>query len=162
MPPSASTVAGCALALATAMFGRPGGLARSLLKPIKRPPLPALGHSRHREQPLDFISVTGVDAKHVSDGETTSRPLEHPDLITCSYTALDDQSQVRARSQRLGKPARKQLVAHPDSKPPARDSWLGNLKHRGADLPALADKSVVHLHPFGGEILAELAVPKRS
>src|SRR5262249_37288815 len=66
------TVARCALALATARFGRPGGLARSLLKPIKRPPLPALGHSRHREQPLDFIPVTGVDAKHVLDAETTS------------------------------------------------------------------------------------------
>src|SRR5262249_51011073 len=41
------TVAGPALALATSRFGRLGGLALALLKPINRPPLPALGHSRN-------------------------------------------------------------------------------------------------------------------
>ena len=44
----------------------------------------------------------------------------------------------------------------------AIDSWLGNLENSGADLPTLADESVVHLNPFGGEILAKLAVSKRS
>ena len=81
-----------ALALATSRFGRLGGLAVALLKPINRPPLPALGHSRHRKQPLDFIAITGVDAKYISDGETMSRPLDYPDLIPRAYTPLDDQS----------------------------------------------------------------------
>src|SRR5690348_15453884 len=105
-----AAVAGRALALATSRFGRLGGLAFALLKPINRPPLPALGHSRDRKQPLDFIAITGVDAKHVSDGETMSRPLDYPDLITRPYTTLDDQSQVRAWSQCLGKLARKHLI----------------------------------------------------
>src|SRR5262249_38288983 len=65
-------------------------------------------------------------------------------------------------SQGLGKEARKQFIVHPNSQTPARDAWLGNLKDRGADLPTLTDKGVVHLNPFGGEILAKLAVSKRA
>src|SRR5262249_56287485 len=42
-------VAGRALALATSRFGRLGGLAFALLKPINRPPLPALGHAWNRK-----------------------------------------------------------------------------------------------------------------
>jgi hypothetical protein len=56
----------------------------------------------------------------------------------------------------------KHFVIHPNSKPPARDSWLGNLKNCGADLPTLADERLVHLNPFGGEILAKLAISERS
>lgn len=78
------------LALATSRFGRLGGLAFALLKPINRPPLPALRHSRSRKQPLGFIAITGVDAKYVSDGETMSRPLDYPDLITRPHATLDD------------------------------------------------------------------------
>jgi hypothetical protein len=77
-------------ALATSRFGRLGGLALALLKPINRPPLPALGHSRNGKQPLDFIAITGVDAKYVSEGETMSRPLDYPDFISGPYTTLDD------------------------------------------------------------------------
>jgi hypothetical protein len=58
--------------------------------------------------------------------------------------------------------ARKHFIIYANSKPPARDSWLGNLENRSADLPALADERFIHLNPFGGEILAKLAVFKRS
>ena len=83
-------VAGRALVVATSRFGRLGVLAFALLKPINRPPLPALRHSRSRKQPLDFIAITGVDAKYVSDGETMTRPLDYTDLIAGPYTTLDD------------------------------------------------------------------------
>jgi hypothetical protein len=86
----AVAVAGRALALATPRLGRLAGLAFVLLKPINRPPLPTLGHLWNRKQPLDFIAITGVDAKYVSDGEAMSRLLDHPDLITRPYTSLDD------------------------------------------------------------------------
>src|SRR5215831_18974626 len=54
------------------------------------------------------------------------------------------------------------LVVHPNSKPPARNSWLGNLENKGSDLPTLSDERVVHVNPFRREILAELAVGERS
>src|SRR5262249_57133688 len=78
------------LGLATARVGGLGGLDFALLKPISRPPLPALGHSRDRKQPRDFLAITGVDAKDVPDGETVIWPIEHPDLITRPDTSLDD------------------------------------------------------------------------
>jgi hypothetical protein len=58
--------------------------------------------------------------------------------------------------------ARKHFIVHPNSKPPAWDSWLRNLKNSGADSPTLADEGIVHVNPLGGEILAKLAVSKRS
>jgi hypothetical protein len=39
---------------------------------------------------VDFIAITGVDAKDVSDGETVSRPLDYADLITRPDITLDD------------------------------------------------------------------------
>ena len=78
------------LGLATARLSRFGGLAFALLKPINCPPLPALGHSRYRKQPWDFFAITSVDAKYVSNGETMSRPLDYPDLITGPYATFDD------------------------------------------------------------------------
>src|SRR5262249_15523135 len=63
---------------------------------------------------------------------------------------------------RLGEAARKQLIIHPNSKPPAGDSWLRNLNNSGSDLPTLSDERIVRLNPFGREIFAELTVSKRS
>jgi hypothetical protein len=60
------------------------------LKPINGPPLPALGHSRNRKQPRNFVAIPGIDAKHVSDGEAMSRPFDYPDLITHLYTSFVD------------------------------------------------------------------------
>src|SRR5262249_7820057 len=77
-------------ALPTSRVGGLRGLASTLLKPIYRPPLPALGHSRNRKQPRDVIAITGVDAKYVPDGKTMSRPLEYPDLVTRPYRTLCD------------------------------------------------------------------------
>src|SRR5262249_55779072 len=51
---------------------------------------------------------------------------------------------------------------HPNSKPPARDSRLRNLKNSGSDLPTLSDERIVRLNPFGRETFAELTVCKRS
>jgi hypothetical protein len=78
------------LAIATCRFGHLGGLAFALLKPIDRPPLPAFGHARNGKQPLDFVAITSVDAKYVSDGEAMSWPLDHQNLITRPPTTLDD------------------------------------------------------------------------
>src|SRR5207237_2825431 len=64
--------------------------------------------------------------------------------------------------QCLPEAARKHLVVHPHSKPPARHPRLGNLEHGSPDLPAFADERVVDLEPFGGEVLAELAVGDRT
>src|SRR5262249_54620159 len=108
------------------------------------------------------MAITGVDAKYVSDGEIMIGSLDYPDLISGLHITLDDHSEVRPWAQGLGKVARKQLIVHPDSKPPARNSRLGNLKNNGPDLPALADERIVHLNPFRREVLAKLAVGKRS
>ena len=61
-----------------------------VLKKIRCPPLPRVGHLRNRKQPLDFMPITGVDAKHISDGETMFGPFDDPDLISCPDVTLDD------------------------------------------------------------------------
>jgi hypothetical protein len=71
-------------------------------------------------------------------------------------------SEVRPGSQRLREAARKHLLVHPNAKPPARYSWLGNLENKGSDLPTLSDERVVHVNPFRREILAQLTVGERS
>src|SRR5262245_48285558 len=53
-------------------------------------------------------------------------------------------------------------MIHPNSKPPAGDSRLGNLKYRGPDLPTLSDEGIVYLNPFCREVFAKLTVGKRS
>src|SRR6267378_1064650 len=58
--------------------------------------------------------------------------------------------------------SRKRFVVHPDSQPPTRDSWFGNLENRAPDLPTLAHERVVELHPFRGQVLSELAVRERT
>ncbi len=88
--------------------------------------------------------------------------LDYPDPISGPHITLDDYSEVRPRSQRLGEAARKHLVVHPNSKPPARYARLGNLKNNGSDLPTLSDERIVHLNPFRRKILAKLTVCKRS
>ena len=148
--------------LATAGFSPIRGAAFGPLKQINRPPPPALGHLRNRKQPFDVLAIAGVDAKYVSDGEIMIGSLDHPDLIPYPHTTFDDQSEVSPWSQRLGEAARKHLVVHPNSKPPARYSRLGNLENKGSDLPTLSDERVVHLNPFRREVLAKLAVGKRS
>ena len=87
-------------------------------------------------------------------------PLNHPDLVSSAHTPLDDDSQVSARSHRLGEAARKDPIIHPSPKSPARDSWLGNLENRGPDLPTLSDERIVHLDAFRREVFAKLAVGK--
>src|SRR5205823_4649780 len=108
------------------------------------------------------IAITGVDAKYISDGEIMIGSLDYPDLISGTHITLDDYSEVRPRSQRLGETARKHLIVHPNSKPPARYSRLGNLKNNGSDLPTLSDERIVHFNPLCREILAKLPVCKRS
>jgi hypothetical protein len=88
--------------------------------------------------------------------------LDYPNLISSAHCALNDDSQVRARSHRLGEAARKDRIVHPNSKSPARDPWLGNLKNGGPDLPTLSDERMVHLYAFRREVFAKLAVCKRS
>src|SRR5262249_28403416 len=96
------------------------------------------------------------------NGEIMTGSLDHPDLISSPHITLDDDAQVSPGPQRVDEAARKQLIIHPDSKPPARDSRLRNLKHGGSDVPTLSDERIVRLNPFNREIFAELTVCKRS
>src|SRR5262249_43155889 len=117
-------VAGRTRALATPRSGRLLGLTFALMKPINCPPLPALGHSRNRKQPRDFIAIAGVYAKHVSNGENMIWSLDDINLVSGSHIPLRDESEEGSRPQRLGEAARKHFIIHPNSKPPARDSRL--------------------------------------
>src|SRR3954468_18191733 len=133
-----------------------------LSKRILRPPLPGLRHLRYGDQSTGFTVITCIDAKYIADGEALIGPPDDPDLLAGLHLAFGDDPQVRPGPHRLGEAAREHLVIHPNPEPPAGNARLGHLKHSTADLPALADKRVVHLDPFGGEILAKLAGRKRS
>ena len=126
------------------------------------PASPTVGQLGNRNQSPQLIAITDVDAQDISDGEIMIRSFEHPDLIARTQLTLRDNSQAGPGSQRLAKVAWKQLVIHPNCKPPAGDPRPGNLENRRSDLPTLSDQRVVHLDPFGGEILAKLAVRKRA
>jgi hypothetical protein len=118
------------------------------LKQIIRPPPPALRYPGNRKQPLGLIAITGVDAKYISDGEIMIGSLDYPDLVSGAHITLDYYSQVSPGSQRLGETARKHLIVHPHSQPPARYPRLGNLNNSGPDLPTLSDERIVHLDPY--------------
>jgi len=136
------------LPLGTSWFGRIRRTILGLSKQIAGPPSPARGHPGNHKQPFDFIAIAGVDAKYISDGEIMIGSLDYPDLISRPHITLDNYSEVGSRSQRLGEAARKHLVVHPNSEPPARYSRLGSLKNNGSDLPTLSDEHIVHLNPF--------------
>jgi hypothetical protein len=105
-----------------------------------------------------LIVIAGVDAKYVSNSEIMIGSLDHADLIPGPDITFDGNSEVSPGSQRLGEAARKRPVIHPNSKPPARYSRLGDLKNKGSDLPALSDQRVVHVNPFRREVFAKLTV----
>jgi len=108
------------------------------------------------------MAITGVDAEYMSNGEIMIGSLDDPDLISGPHITFDDDSQISPGSRRLGEAARKQLIIHPNSQPPARDSRLGNLENRRPDLPTLSNERLVRLDPFCREILAKFTVSKRS
>jgi hypothetical protein len=116
----------------------------------------------NRKQPFDFIAITGVDAKYISDGEIVIGSLDYPDFVSGPHITFDDQSQVSAGPHRLGKAARKHLIVHANSKPPARYSRFGNLKNHRPNLPALTHERIVHVNPFCREVFAKLTVGERS
>jgi hypothetical protein len=146
----------------TPWFGRIRGTILSLLKQIARPFLPARGHPGNFKQSPEFIAVTSVDPKHVSDGEIVIRSLDYPNLIPGPDITLDDYSEVSPRSQSGGETAREHLIVHPNAQPPTRYSRLGNLDNHGADLPTLSDERIVYPNPFCRDVLAELTVCERS
>jgi hypothetical protein len=146
----------------TPWFGRIRGTLLSLLKQIAHPFPPARGHPGNLKQSPDFIAVTSVDAKHISDGEIMIRSLDYPNLIPGPDITLDDYSEVSPRSQRVGETAWEHRIVHPNAKPPTRYSWLRNLDNNGSDLPTLSDECIVHLNPFCRDILTELTVCERS
>ena len=108
------------------------------------------------------MAITGVDTKYISDGEIMIGSFHYADLIFSRHVTLDNYSQVSSGPQRIREAARKHLIAHPNAKPPARYSRLGNLKNYGTDPPALSNERIVHANPLGREIFAKLAVGKRS
>src|SRR5262249_55272989 len=132
-----------------------------LLKPIDRPLPPALRHSWSRKQPLDFIAITSVDAKYISNGEIMVWSLDHPDLIAGAEFALDDNSQVSPGTHRLGEATRKHVIVHSNPEPPTGYSRLGNLNNSSPDLPTLADQRFVDVDPFSGEVFAKLTECQR-
>src|SRR5437016_1762678 len=78
--------------LATSRLGRIRGAAFGMLQPIIRPPPPALGHSGNRKQSVGLIAITGVDAKHISNGEIMIGSLDYPDLISGPHITLNHDS----------------------------------------------------------------------
>ena len=78
--------------LTTSRFVRIRGAVFGLLKPIVRPPPPALGYLGNCKQPGDFIAITGVDAKYISNGQIMIGSLHYPDLISGPHITLDDYS----------------------------------------------------------------------
>ncbi len=81
--------------------------------------------------------------------------MNHPHLISRAEIAFGDYSQVSTGSKRLGKTADRHLIAHPDSKSPARNARFGYFEDSGSNLPSLSDQRIIHRHPFGREVLAE-------
>jgi NAD(P)-dependent dehydrogenase (short-subunit alcohol dehydrogenase family) len=69
-----------------------------------RPPSPALGHHRDREEAPDLLPVEGVDAENIADGESVIGALNDPNRIARAdiffskpfpdYTAEDFKSLV--------------------------------------------------------------------
>jgi hypothetical protein len=90
------------------------------------------------------------------------RSLNHPDLISGPHISLDDYAQIRAGSHGLSEAARKHLIVHPNSKPPAGYPRLGDLEKSSPDLPTVAYKRIVQVEAFGSEVLPKLAVCKGS
>src|SRR4051812_40573564 len=133
-----------------------------LSKRVLRPPLPGLRDLRNGDQSTGFMVITCVNAKYIADGEVLIGPRDGPDLVAGRHLAFGDYAQVRPGPHGLGEAARERLVIHPNPEPPAGNARLGHFKYSTPDLPALAYERVVHLDPFGGEILAKLAVRKRS
>src|SRR5215831_182119 len=84
----------CAWRLTTSWCDGSRGPGLALLQPVVCPPLPAFGHSRHRKQPVDFMAITGVDAKYVANGQIVIGFVDDPDLISGPNIALGDDSQI--------------------------------------------------------------------
>ena len=78
--------------LATSRFVRIRGAVFGLSKPIVRPPPQALGYLGNCKKPSDFIAITGVDAKYISNGQIMIGSPDYPDLIAGPHIALDDDS----------------------------------------------------------------------
>jgi hypothetical protein len=78
--------------LATSRVGPIRGAAFGILKAIVCPPPPALGHSGNRKQSVDFIAITGIDAKYISNGEIMMGSLDYPDRISGPHITLDHYS----------------------------------------------------------------------
>src|SRR5262245_11143459 len=148
--------------LAASGFGGIWGGAPGLPKYAGRPCLPGPGHSGNREQPPRFLPITGVDAKHVADADSVVRTFNHANLVPRAEEALDKDSQIRSGTQRLREAPDEAFVVHPDAEPPARHARLRDLEDAGPDLPALADEGLVHVDPFGRQVLAELPILERS
>jgi len=106
---------------------------------------------------LDAAIAENVDRLLLMSGS-----LDYSDLVSCAHTPLNYDSQVSARSYRLDEAVRKDWIVHPNSKPPARDSQLGNLKNSGSDFPTLSEERIINLDAFRCQIFAKLAVCKRS
>jgi hypothetical protein len=132
------------------------------LKQIARPPFPTLGHFWNAKQPVGFVVSACVDAKHIANGESVIRSLDHADLVSGCQITLDKDAQVSPGAQRLGEAARKHLVIHPDAKAPAWDARLGNLENGGPNLPALADERLVRVNSLRCEVFAKLTGLKEA
>src|SRR4051812_10024819 len=80
-------------------------LGLGLLQTILRPMPPALRNGGNRKQATGIAAVTSVDAKHFLNGEIMRRFFNYPNLVPTLDLALNDDSQIRARTRCLRKPA---------------------------------------------------------
>ena len=77
------------LLLAASGGGCPRSAALGFLQVLSRPPSPALGHPRDREEAPDLLPVEGVDAENIADGEIVVGTLNDLNLIARPHFAHD-------------------------------------------------------------------------
>src|SRR5262249_16678103 len=148
--------------LTTAGSGRLRSASLGLLQVMFRPPSPAIGHPRDREEAPDLLPIEGVDAENIADREIVIGALNDLNLIARADIALDNDAQIGPGAQGLGEAAREELVVHPHPQAPTGHPRLGDLQPRGPDRPALPDEGAVHVDALRRKVLAKLAVGKRS
>src|SRR5216684_3753876 len=96
----------CRRPLVASGSGRLRRAAAGFLQVSFRPPSPALGHPRDREEAPDLLPIEGVDAENIAEGEIVVGALNDLNLIASPHFALDKDAQIGPGAQGLGEAAR--------------------------------------------------------
>src|SRR5438132_178939 len=130
----------------------------ALVNQVLHPTPPAVGELRNRKQPRHLMAIARVDAKDIADADVVIRLFDNRNRVSRAHVTLDDDSQVGSGPHSLAEPARKHLVVHPHSQPPAGNPGLGHLESGTPDSPALSDERVIDFDAFRSEVLPERAI----